>query len=147
VGWIGKFHWWQADYVQEDCFSLPLPGTEKELSRWTPWCVQILPHITSKTCITGILNPLNCLEDPTLYWTLICFLCVCDRGTVLQNASLLIFVSSCSFHAPDGISRIVAVHSQVDANEISKLAAKAREKQEILSWRLKVSLIVSYSQH
>lgn len=76
-------------------------------------------------------EPLYCLEDPTLYWTLICFLCVCDRGTVLQNASLLIFVSSCSFHAPDGISRIVAVHSQVDANEISKLAAKAREKQEI----------------
>ena len=104
-----------------------------------------LPDGTPKTCMTGILNPLNCLEDPTLYWTLICFLCVRARarGTVLQNASLLIFVSSCSFHAPDGISRIVAVHSQVDANEISKLAAKAREKQEILSWRLKVSLIVN----
>ena len=34
---------WQADYVQEDCFSLPPPGTEKEPGRWTPLCVHVLP--------------------------------------------------------------------------------------------------------
>ena len=42
-------------------------------------------------------------------------------------------------YAAEGISCFVAVYSQVNANEISKLAAKAKEKQEI--GRLKASLL------
>ena len=55
-------------------------------------------------------------------------MCVCVLEGRFCRTSFFLF-SSCSVHAADGIS--LAVYSQVDANEISKLAAKAKQKQEI----------------